>query len=40
VDRHDASRGVEVGAAKAEAFVQHRGHAYPSDDLLAMLFGS
>lgn len=35
--RHDRSRGAEVenGAdVVAEAFVQHRGHAYPADDLL------
>jgi LmbE family N-acetylglucosaminyl deacetylase len=38
VDRHDASRGVEVGVDRAEAFVQHRGHAYPADDMLAKLF--
>jgi LmbE family N-acetylglucosaminyl deacetylase len=38
--RHDLSRGAErSGAAPAfaEAFVQHRGHAYPADDLLASL---
>jgi LmbE family N-acetylglucosaminyl deacetylase len=37
--RHAASRGREAGLAAAEAFVQHRGHAYPKDDLLAELFG-
>ena len=37
--RHAAMRGTQVGLAAAEAFVQHRGHAYPKDDLLAELFG-
>jgi LmbE family N-acetylglucosaminyl deacetylase len=32
--RHAAARGVQAGVAAAEAFVQHRGHAYPADDLL------
>jgi LmbE family N-acetylglucosaminyl deacetylase len=39
--RHDQSRGAELkpgGDAFAEAFVQHRGHAYPSDDILSRLF--
>jgi hypothetical protein len=36
--RHAESRGRLIGAAHAEAFVQHRGHAYPRDDLLAALF--
>jgi len=36
--RHGAMRGREIGAAAAEAFVQHRGHAYPKNDLLAELF--
>jgi LmbE family N-acetylglucosaminyl deacetylase len=38
--RHDLSRGAERGGAPtalAEAFVQHRGHAYPVDNLLANL---
>jgi hypothetical protein len=35
--RHDAARGREIGRPFAEAFVQHRGHAYPSDDFLATL---
>ncbi len=35
-----AMRGAQVKLAAAEAFVQHRGHAYPKDDLLAELFGS
>ena len=38
VKRHDASRGRMIAKAHAEAFVQHRGHAYPPDDLLATLF--
>lgn len=37
--RHDAERGKLIGSASAEAFVQHRGHAYPADDLLARTFG-
>lgn len=37
--RHCAMRGVERGVAYAEAFVQHRGHAYPHVDLLGELFG-
>lgn len=37
--RHDASRGRMIAKPFAEAFVQHRGHAYPHDDLLADLFG-
>jgi LmbE family N-acetylglucosaminyl deacetylase len=37
--RHDAMRGRMIGAAAAEAFVQHRGHPYPKDDLLKTLFG-
>ena len=36
--RHGAMRGREAGVATAEAFVQHRGHAYPKNDLLAELF--
>jgi len=38
--RHAAMRGRQAGTAAAEAFVQHRGHAYPHDDLLAGLFRS
>jgi len=38
--RHAALRGSQAGVAAAEAFVQHRGHAYPKEDLLATLFGS
>ncbi len=37
--RHVALRGQQVGVAAAEAFVQHRGHAYPRNDLMAELFG-
>jgi len=35
--RHAAMRGSQIGAAAAEAFVQHRGHPYPREDLLAKL---
>jgi LmbE family N-acetylglucosaminyl deacetylase len=35
--RHAAMRGKPIGVAAAEAFVQHRGHAYPADDLLSKL---
>jgi LmbE family N-acetylglucosaminyl deacetylase len=38
--RHAAMRGNEIGVAAAEAFVQHRGHAYPRDDLLQAMFGA
>lgn len=38
--RHARQRGHSIGADAAEAFVQHRGHAYPRDDLLAELFGT
>ena len=37
--RHSARRGQQAGVAAAEAFVQHRGHSYPRNDLLADLFG-
>ncbi len=37
--RHAALRGRQAGVTAAEAFVQHRGHAYPKDDLLATMFG-
>ncbi len=37
--RHTAHRGQLIDAQAAEAFVQHRGHSYPADDLLAELFG-
>jgi len=35
--RHATLRGEQIGTAAAEAFVQHRGHAYPQDDLLMSL---
>jgi LmbE family N-acetylglucosaminyl deacetylase len=38
--RHAAGRGNRAGVQYAEAFVQHRGHAYPRNDLLAELFGA
>ncbi|MBN2024448.1 MAG: PIG-L family deacetylase [Pirellulales bacterium] len=38
VRRFATARGDEIGAVAAEAFVQHRGHGYPRDDLLAKLF--
>jgi LmbE family N-acetylglucosaminyl deacetylase len=37
--RHSSGRGAQIGVAAAEAFVQHRGHAYPADDILMKLFG-
>ena len=37
--RQVARRGGEIGVPAAEAFVQHRGHAYPREDLLATIFG-
>ena len=40
MQRHAAWRGQDIGAAAAEAFVQHRGHAYPRQDFLAEMFGS
>ena len=36
--RHADRRGKLLGTKFAEAFVQHRGHAYPADDLLVELF--
>jgi LmbE family N-acetylglucosaminyl deacetylase len=36
--RHGETRGKASGAKYAEAFVQHRGHAYPADDILLRLF--
>ena len=36
--RHAAMRGQQAGVAAAEAFVQHRGHAYPKDDVLTAMF--
>ena len=32
--RHGRLRGEQVGVRYAEAFVQHRGHGYPRNDLL------
>jgi len=37
--RQSAYRGEQVGVTYAEAFVQHKGHAYPQNDLLKELFG-
>jgi len=37
--RHAALRGRQSGVGAAEAFVQHRGHAYPKDDVLAEMLG-
>jgi len=37
--RQARHRGAERQWAAAEGFVQHRGHAYPADDLLATLLG-
>jgi LmbE family N-acetylglucosaminyl deacetylase len=37
--RHDAERGRLINAPAAEGFIQHRGHAYPYNDLLSELFG-
>jgi LmbE family N-acetylglucosaminyl deacetylase len=36
--RQSALRGQQVGCTYAEAFVQHRGHPFPQNDLLAELF--
>src|SRR5262249_25282242 len=36
--RYNWNRGTEIGVLFAEAFVQHRGHAYPQDDILAQTF--
>ena len=35
-----AMRGQQCGCAYAEAFVQHLGHAYPQEDLLAHQLGN
>lgn len=40
MQRHGAMRGRQAGVAYAEGFVQHRGHAYPREDLLAELFSA
>lgn len=37
--RFGNERGQQVGAQYAEAFIQHRGHPFPTSDLLAELFG-
>jgi len=37
--RHGSRRGAESGVSYAEAFVQHRGHAFPKTDLLTEIFG-
>jgi hypothetical protein len=37
--RHGADRGKRISVASAEAFVQHRGHPYPQNDVLVELFG-
>ena len=37
--RHTKSRGAEVGLEFAEAFVQHRGHAYPQKNPLEEWLG-
>lgn len=37
--RHAATRGREIRVDYAEAFVQHRGHAFPDTDLLQELLG-
>ena len=36
--RAGEARGQQAGVAYAEGFVQHRGHPYPHDDLLATSF--
>lgn len=37
--RHNAARGKEYGTQYAEAFTQHRGHAFPTSDILHELLG-
>jgi LmbE family N-acetylglucosaminyl deacetylase len=37
--QHARHRGAQAKVGFAEAFVQHRGHAYPDDDLLGQLLG-
>lgn len=39
VKRHDGERGKLINKPYAEAFLQHRGHAYPHNDLLKELLG-
>ena len=36
--RFGSERGKQIGVQYAEAFVLHRGHAFPHDDLLTQLF--
>ncbi|EMI44058.1 PIG-L deacetylase family protein [Rhodopirellula sp. SWK7] len=36
--QHSHARGGDIGVSAAEAFVQHRGHGHPADDLLSELF--
>ncbi|WP_044303177.1 PIG-L deacetylase family protein [Rhodopirellula sallentina] len=36
---HSVERGRQCGVDAAEAFVQHRGHGHPADDLLLEMFG-
>ena len=36
--RYSAERGQQIGTAYAEAFVQHRGHPFPTTDLLTSIF--
>ncbi len=38
--RQCAFRGQQASVSYAEGFVQHLGHAYPQNDLLAELFGA
>ena len=38
MQRHAARRGDQYGVQYAEGFVQHRGHAYPQNDVLGQLF--
>ncbi len=37
--RHSAHRGKELGSEYAEAFVQHRGHAFPQSHILQEMLG-
>jgi len=39
MQRHASMRGQQAGCQFAEAFVQHKGHAHPHNDLLKELFG-
>lgn len=38
--RFASHRGRQLGTGYAEGFVQHRGHAYPNDDLLSLQLGA